>query len=210
MTISIKLLDDISSIEKKVNTALANKINDILSKKAQDIVRKIQYELIPKWIYQQPEMQALASGELQGQFGTMLSPAVIANSIVMAIVNSVSMSMKKFNNQLRGGGLEIKIQPVDFNNLLQLPQGHTIYSGGDLHWLEWMLLRGDQIIVVGYEYNPQTGLGRTGLGNMIAGKGFRVPPQYSGTDSNNFITRALIGQQQNADITKVFKEVLES
>jgi hypothetical protein len=91
---------------------------------------------------------------------------------------------------------------------LSLPEGHTIYEDGDLHWLQWMLIRGDETIIVGYEYNPQTGLGRSKLGNMKKGNSFRVPPQYAGTSDNNFITRALIGQQQNDDITNLVKKVL--
>ena len=37
---------------------------------------------------------------------------------------------------------------------------------------------------------------------------FRVPPEYSGTKQDNFITRALIGSRQEADILKIFKKEL--
>ena len=63
-------------------------------------------------------------------------------------------------------------------------------------------------VVVNYSYNPSTGLGRSKLGNMQKTGSFRVPPEYSGTKQDNFITRALIGSRQEADILKIFKKEL--
>lgn len=211
MSISLKLLDSDSDIEKKVNAALSKQLNQILLTSQNKILNSVS-SLIPSWINKQPEIQALLSGELIGQFGITYSPSSIVSSIISAVVNSTSIKFRKYNERLVGGGLEISIQPDDFNNLLALSIGHTIYkeisSSGDLHWLQWMLLRGNEIIVVGYQYNPRTGLGRTGLGNMISGAGFRVPPQYSGTKENNFITRSLIGPEQEKDISSIFKNIL--
>lgn len=209
MTLSLKLLDTVEEIEKRVNIALAQQINGLLSKNISKIISEIK-SLLPKWINEQPEINALSSQELIGQFGILSSPSSITDAIINSVVNSISVSLQKYDNKLQGGGLEINIQPSDFSNLLGLPEGHTIYPGGDLHWLQWMLLRGDEIIVVGYEYNPRSGLGRTRLGNMITGRGFRIPPQFSGTESNNFVTRALSGQSQVSDITKIFKQILDS
>ncbi len=207
MSISLKLLESEQEIEKKINQAISTQINNLLSSNQSKIINSV-VSLIPKWINNQPEIQALLSRSLTGEFGFNTSPSNIVNAIINAISGSILITFKKYNQNLTGGGFELQIQQNDFANLLALPQGHTIYSGGDLHWLEWMLLRGDEIIVVGYEYNPKTGLGRTGLGNMVPGKGFRVPPQYSGTKDNNFITRAFIGTEQEQDITKIFKKVL--
>jgi hypothetical protein len=215
MTISIKLLDSEKQIEGMILSALSDQFNSAIRNNAYKITEEIK-SLIPSWINSQPEINALLSRELVGQFGITISPQSIVNSIIDSVINSISISVKTYNNKLKGGGLEISIQPDNFINLLGLPQGHSIYQatnfapGGDLHWLEWMLIRGDEIIVVGYEYNPRTGIGRTGLGNMISGKGFRVPPQYSGTEKNNFITRALSGSTQEKEITKVFKKVLDT
>lgn len=208
MSISLKLLESESEIEKRINEALARQINDTLSRNTNKFFTEIQ-SLIPKWINDQPEISALLSNELVGQFGITLSPQSIVQSIIDSVSNSMSISIKKYNSKFQNGGLDINIQPDNLANLLGLSEGHTIYSGGDLHWLQWMLMRGDEMIVVGYEYNPKTGLGRTKLGNMIQGRGFRVPPQYSGTESNNFITRALSGPTVESDITKIFKNILD-
>jgi hypothetical protein len=114
---------------------------------------------------------------------------------------------KPFNNNLRGG-ISINIQPASFVNLLSLQEGFTTYSGGTLHWLDWLLLKGDSIIIIDYQYNPKIGLGRSNLGNMIAGGSFRVPPQFSGSEDDNFITRALTGDVAEGQIMKMLEEVL--
>jgi capsid portal protein len=43
---------------------------------------------------------------------------------------------------------------------------------------------------------------------MIPGGVFRVPPQYSGTVNNNFVTRALTGNEQDKAITQIFDNYL--
>ena len=106
------------------------------------------------------------------------------------------------------GGLEVNFQPSTFDNLIGLPEGHVKYSDGDLHWLNWLLNAGDTIIIVNYQYNPATGMGRSGLGTMIPGGVFRVPPQFSGTSDNNFITRALLGTTQEDQIINLIKDIL--
>lgn len=207
MSISIKLIDTEADIEKRINEAVSIQINELLIKNKSNIINQV-ISLIPKWINNQPEIQAILSGGLVGPFGFTTSPTSVVSAIINAISQSISIQFKKYNKNLTGGGFDLQIQQNDFANLLTLPQGYTTYSGVNLHWLEWMLLRGDEIIVVGYEYNPKTGIGRTGLGNMVPGNGFRVPPQYSGTKDNNFITRALIGPEQEKDITKIFQKIL--
>ena len=74
-----------------------------------------------------------------------------------------------------------------------------------LDWLNWLLTRGDDIIVGDYSFVERTGSGRSGLGDMVAGGMFRIPPEYSGTGDDNFITRTLRGET----ITDKILQVLE-
>ena len=93
------------------------------------------------------------------------------------------------------GGIEFNFQPADFANLLGLPQGHQVTNkAADLHWLDWLLTKGDTVIVKGYSYEP-SGKGRSGGGSMKTGGFFRIDPSYSGTTINNFITRAFVGRE---------------
>jgi hypothetical protein len=210
MTISLRLVETDNEIAKHINSALANRFNAILRQRVSNIAARIQ-QLIPSWIKSQPEMLSLLSSNsssLVGQFGIYQDTNAIVNSIANSVAAATTIKTRQYTNNLKGGGLELNIQPNNFANLLGLPEGHTVYKDGDLHWLNWLLMRGDQIIVVGYEYNPQTGLGRSNLGNMKEGSSFRVPPQFSGTEDNNFITRALSGPEQEKEITKIFQELL--
>lgn len=208
--ITLKLLDTVSQIESKVNQAIAERANGILIQNKTSILQKCK-SLISGWVSSQPEMQSLQSnvpGSLAGQFGLYPGQSISTiGTIIRAVENSITIDFKKFNSNL-SGGLEVNFQPSSFINLLSLPQGLVNYKDGSLHWLEWLLLKGDTVIIVNYQYNQSSGIGRSGLGNMISGGFFRVPPQFSGTDKDNFITRALIGPSQEEAIVKIFKDVL--
>lgn len=211
MTISIKITDSTKVIESNINKAIAEYMNDLLQKKQSVIVNEVKI-LIPIWIHRQPEISALLSNDpsfsLKGKFGIPGDTTVIVNSIIQSVVGATNIKLVKFSENLKGG-LELQFQPTDFKNLLALPQGHVVYNGGDLHWLDWLLKRGDNIIVTNYQYNPDSGFGRSGLGTMTGGGSFRVPPQFSGTDTNNFITRAFIGPDQEKDLTYSFQQIFK-
>jgi hypothetical protein len=209
MSLSIQLTDSISDITKNINAAIAEEVNNILNKNTNILINGIK-SLIPNWIRSQPEIISLLSKDptsLAGYFGIFNDVDSIVNNIILSVIDSAGIKFVPYDNKLRGG-LELYFQPDNFINLLSLPQGHTVYQGGDLHWLDWLLKRGDTIIVMNYQYNPQTGLGRSGLGNMIGGGSFRIPPQFSGTKDDNFITRALLGPTQEQEIAKLFDKIL--
>ncbi len=206
----LTLTDSITQIQAKVNKAFAEEINKVLSKEKNNLLQKCK-QISTQSILLQPEVQSLNSSRadsLAGQFGITTSQAIsLPNAIAAAIEASISVTFIKYNSKL-AGGIEVNFQPKDFRNLLDLPIGHTIYNGGDLHWMSWLLEQGDKVIIVGYSYDPTTGLGRSGLGTMTSGGFFRVPPQFSGTTENNFVTRALVGSKQEKEISKVFKSIL--
>lgn len=210
--ITITLTDSIDVIQKNVNIAIAEQINNVLIKKQNILLPKAK-ALCSSWIEKQPEVDSLYSldsNSLAGQFG--ISPGMVG-AIILAIQtsiqNSITVKFTKYNDTLTSGGLEINFQPSNFINLLSLPFGHVIYENGDLHWLKWLLTAGDTVIVVNYQYNPVTGLGRSKLGNMIGGGSWRIPPQFSGTIDNNFITRALTSPEAYDDIKKLLQEILK-
>ena len=68
---------------------------------------------------------------------------------------------------------------------------YTTEKGTAIPWFEWLTTLGDAVIV--REYDVESGFpskSRTGDKIMVRGKGWRVPPAYSGTETNNFVTRA--------------------
>lgn len=206
----LKIIDSIPSIEKKVNKSLAEIFNSYLRKQESSIQKNCK-SLIAGWILSQPEIISLNSymaGSLAGQFGLRPGDASAATKkIIQSIEDSVTVEFKNLTNNL-SGGVFVYFQPTNFLNILGIREGHVRYAAGDLHWLKWLILEGDRIIVANYRYNPESGLGRSGAGNMIVGGYFRVPPEFSGTADNNFITRALIGPEQEKAITNIFIQEL--
>jgi hypothetical protein len=209
MSISLRLTESIKDIEREINIGIANYVNKQLSDNQNRIINSIK-TLVPSWILIQPEMVALASSDptsLAGYFGIVGDSATIASNIAISVADSLTFEFDNFNANLTGG-FYTYIQTTTFTNLLGLKDGYSVYMGGNLHWLDWLLTKGDEIIISNYQYNPQTGLGRSGLGNMIPGGVFRVPPQYSGTIKDNFVTRALTGNEQDKAITQIFDNYL--
>lgn len=210
MSISIRLLDSVATIESNINTAIATLINTRLSQNINRI-SSLTRGYITSILLASPEIINLSSTSplsLAGQFGFNISASSISYAIIKSITDSLEVRFVPYNTRLKGAGLTISCQPSSFSNLLQLPEGHTVYMNGDLHWLNWLLTKGDTIIVVNYTYNPQTGLGRSGLGNMIPGGSFRVPPEYAGNMQDNFVTRALSNQQLERQLTSLIRDIL--
>jgi hypothetical protein len=203
--ITLRLTDSIPNISRDINRAIAEELNNRARPKIIDLTKNIK-TLTFNAIESQPEIQSLRDGILKGAFGIIDSTLAI-NNIQQSIINSIDVRFKAFDDNLRGG-VSINIQPASFSNLLSLQEGFTKYSGGTLHWLEWLLLRGDSVIIVDYQYNPKIGLGRSNLGNMVGGGSFRVPPQFSGSESDNFITRALSSEAIESQISQMLEEVI--
>jgi hypothetical protein len=203
--ITLKLTDSIPDITRNINQAIAEELNANVQKKISNISTQVK-DLVSNAIESQPEIQSLKDGALKGAFGIIDSDIAILN-IMQSITSSIEVRFKKFDSNLNGG-VVVNVQPSSFSNLLGLPQGFTVYKSGVLHWLDWLLLRGDTIIIADYQYNPKTGLGRSGLGNMITGGSFRVPPQFAGSDNDNFITRALLSNEAESQIIKILEEAI--
>jgi len=203
----IKLLESNSQIEAKINKALAEEVNKKIRKSGANIQRQV-IPFVSSAIMKQPEVQSLIGGYLRGAFG-LVDPNNSVDAIKQSVVNSINVTVKTYNDKLKGGGIDINVQPFELGNLLSLPEGHVIYEKGDLHWLKWLLTLGDTTIVVNYEYVPGAGIGRSGLGTMKKGASFRVPPEFAGMIDNNFITRALVSQESEQFFTNIFQQVLQ-
>ena len=212
MTISIKLIDTVSSITTKINIAIAEEMNKKMMGARAQLKNKL-HSMIGMWIRSQPEMLSLHDAgvdSLAAHFGLPFGSADNAvNHIVSSIQSSVDVRFVKFGPKLTGG-ITLGIQPDNMANLLSLKKGHVITAkGSDLHWLSWLLERGQGVIVIGYNYTPDTApRGRSGGGTMGRGTAWRVPPQYAGTINDNFVTRAFDGREK--DIARLFSDILRT
>ena len=190
MTISLKLIDNIKIIEKKVLKAIVDEANASLFKSIDKSIAPIKV-IVRNSLESCPEISSLNGGTLRADFG-IPGGKDVTTSIVRAISNSVFISKKKFSavgNNI-SGGITIGVQPTDYANLSGL--GTTdLEKGGSLPWLDWLINLGDSVIIAdfGVTYGP---FGRSGQARMsVKKRPFKVDTAFSGTPEDNFITRAL-------------------
>lgn len=181
---------------------IKKEINNIIISRMPSITKNIQARLslfISDSIIATEEYQSILSGILRGQLG-IPDPTVI-DAIVNTWANEVEV---KYNRAGGLGSIGISMIRADYSNVLNMPEASYVYGTREgakiIEWLRWMLLEGNSLIVLDYEFKPSVD-GRTGLGIMISreGSGWRVPSQYSGTATDNFVTRALFAAEDNID-----------
>ena len=210
MSITLKVTDSANSFFKKVGQALAPLLNKTLYRNRNSIETKTRI-FVERQIRLQPEVRELTNSSGPGSLNSMLGitsaeGATAVNEIISEIVNSVSVNIKNFDRRLNGG-VDLVFTNIDMQNIASLSSGQKITLSGNLPWLDWMLNRGGAPIIIGFRYKADT-RGRTGGGIMIPGGVFRIPLDYSGTEDNNFITRALSGEAQAEEISKIFQQIL--
>lgn len=141
-----------------------------------------------------PEYTSLISGVLKDMFGLTDSQAAVEN-IIAGIKNNIEIDVKPavVIGKTLSGGIIVKVLRSDLSDVLNVSGAKYESPGGEVAWLSWLLKGGDAVVVGGYEFSSfATGDSRTGGGLMIRSpEGFRVPPEYSGTASSNWLTRSL-------------------
>jgi hypothetical protein len=194
------------SIEKKIIQALAGEVDKMLKKAAGPIKMRLRFAVLER-IKNTPEYKSLFGGKLQAEFG-LKNPQQRMEAILTTWVKSINVTLittKKRTDKFVGG-LNIEMIQGNFRDVIDLPEAKLVTSKGEtLPWLEWLLLYGDKIIIRDYVFSANNPKSRTGLGVMMhrRGKNWRVPPEFSGTINNNFVTRALL------DIDKIIDTIIE-
>lgn len=186
----MKIIESNTRVRAKINKILAKEGNKALERASRNIERKVK-PLIRKAVAGSPEISSLSGGTLKYDFGLIKDPA---GEIVNAVVGSVVVDVSKIRATKAkfSGGITVSIQPDDLRNLLSLSVANQIIEDGSaLPWLQWLLLSGDSIIIASAGVEYKTG-GRSGGAVMSKDFApFRVNPMFSGSSSNNFITRAI-------------------
>lgn len=192
---TIRLPSDFApKFKENVIREIVAKIKKVSPAVQEKIAGKIK-KLVRMRLLETPEYQSIIAGKLRGELGIPDSSARIA-AVVDTWVNGIEVKMKTGRSPLLS--IDIGVIKSDYGDVLSLVEATYTYSGrrgeGEIPWLEWLLLEGDRRIVNRYEFSSNITRGsRTGMGIMISKKrGFwQVPPEYSGTEADNFATRAL-------------------
>lgn len=188
-----KLLSNINDFKKFIINSIKDRITSSLFSNVSTTEETIKNIVIEN-IRRQPEYSSLKFGELRGMFG-------IANvgdvDTILAELEDMKIKIKKPSASAKGidARMEISMVRNGFAQLLSSPAASFVSENGySVDWLEWLLLRGNDSVVIGYRYSPQVSpFSRTGQGIMVKGNSaiFRVPPDYAGTITNNWITRGI-------------------
>jgi hypothetical protein len=211
MKVSLKLVESNSQIEKAICVALLPQVTTFFHKVSQSVQSKLP-DILREYIIAAPEYAGLVGGKLKLELGVpdaelRLDDIIniwINNAVVKYITPTIS------NNKIKGS-FSIYMVKSDFTDVINNSSAEIEdnISGSVIPWLRWLLLEGTSTIVRNYEvsFGPNS-RSRTGFAIMIESdnKDWSVPSEYAGTESDNWITRAI--NNAKPSIMKLLNEAL--
>lgn len=209
----MRIIENDSEIRNRLLTALLEEVRDTFNRSVPQIKSKIQ-DLVVNAIKSEPEYTSLVAGQLRAELGIPDATTKI-EELLNIWINNIDVEIKPFKitNMGLSGGFTINCIKSDFSDVLssQAAQVEDNIKGYSLPWLSWLLLEGgkilvkDHTVVIGNSTFSRTGsaIMRTSLGSS-----WRVPPEFAGTQNNNWITRAI--DRLDDDISRIFQETIES
>lgn len=207
----LELSQSDATIQKLILKALKDEVFNLFKKSAKTIKRDIRF-LVMRRLRSQPEYKALqAGGKLQIEFG--ISNPIKVENIITRFANSVTVFVLFPRVYAQGlkGGIEIRAVPADYSDVLADENAYQQTEHGvTLEWLNWLLTEGNRKIIRNYtvKYTDKQ-KSRTGKAVMITSKKYwGVPPEYSGTTTNNWVTRAFEGIED--EINQIVKRNVEN
>ena len=188
----LKLITPTRTIERNIIKSAINHLNSRLNRLPSRITDHAR-ALIKSALNASPATASLISGRLREEMGIIDASSELQN-IFNAIAQTVNVTSS--SARMRGSNIGMKIRltavPFDLNSIIGDVGSYTTEKGATIPWFQWLISAGDRIIVRDYEVeggHPQAS--RTG--DMIMRKnrkGWRVPPEFSGSPNNNFVTQA--------------------
>ena len=182
-----------------LKNTLRTHLNSAIHLAVIDIKRDLQL-LIQNLLVASPEYQSILSGLLKSEFDLKNSQEVL-NEILITLQRSILITTEpvRFDGIGLKASINVSIIKSDFSDLLALSGTSYESKNGQVRWLEWLLTRGDSIIILNttIDYNLKSNSTK-----FTSGKGWRVPPEFAGTITSNWITRTF-------DINKVQKLVFD-
>jgi hypothetical protein len=195
MKFSINLIESDSDIKSKILTEIKNHLQQAMVKSIPSI-RQLIPNKIKDALMGEPEYQSLINGKLKGEFG-LSNASQKVNDVINVWINNVRITANPITIVGSGvkGGFKLDMIDSSYNDVLVNDGAIVIdgVSGVVLPWLEWLLLYGNKIIVRNYEVQVGANArSRSGMAIMVPSKkNWRVPPEFAGTTTNNWVTRAL-------------------
>ena len=194
MRISANIVETNDEINTMILEIMADHINDTLNIAMPKITTEIK-ELVALSLREEPEYQSLLSGRLRAEFG--LSDTNMVDNIIDKLVSTIDVSRPTVSYNKIGlvGGFTITMMKSDDMNGLIFTDIASVISNNGQHlpWLQWLLLEGNNAIVKNFDVKMGSySQSRSGMAIMVSSRdNWRVPPEFVGTISNNWTTRAI-------------------
>lgn len=201
MQLNFKLLDNNSTINKEILSALVDSVTYYMN----DVIAYIKTNLpgvVKNAIISQPEYDSLINGQLKFELGIPDGEAKIIGLLNIWMNNIVyDYKIPKISGNLIISNFSVSMIKIDFDDVIY-SEFATVKDakGYSIPWLEWLLTEGTATLVpehsVIFGANPRS---RTGNAIMRKNKrtSWKVPSQYAGTINDNWITRALDSAEDN-------------
>jgi hypothetical protein len=211
MLFKIKLLESDKQIAQNILKALLPDISNYLK----DVIEYLKNNLPPVVrgaIVNTPEYQSLLNGQLKYEFGIPDPSSKLASLLTVWSTNiKINYSPPTISSSKIKASFSANMIKADFSDVLYTDYAavYDTVRGYSLPWLEWLLLEGNRTIIK----NQSVVLGpskssRTGFALMRdSSSSWRVPSEYSGTITDNWITRAIDSAEN--DINAVLERALQ-
>lgn len=201
MNINLKIIETDQQINKEILNALLPEVTNFMNNGV-NLIKKELPTLLQNAIVNTPEYSSILNGKLKYEFGIPDSNIKLNNLVDLWIENIKYPYMKPtiIGNKIKSS-FEVNAVRVDFAEVLYSDDALVIDNirGYNLPWLEWLLLEGNKTIISKQEVviGPNK-FSRTGNALMRdSNKSWKVPSEFSGTVTNNWITRAIDGVEGN-------------
>lgn len=192
------------TVEKQIRGNIVEKINRGLSNMQRTLTRELR-SLIDEKIRHSPEYESLTTAILRGEFG-LEDPRGKLDGIIKVFLQAFGTRIKLASSRGKTfkANLSIFID-IDFDALVELDDAYQEATHSDparehedvsfLPWLRWLLIEGTGPFVYDHSVVRGQGTGRSGLQFLMEytpGQNyFTEVPQFTGTESDNFLTRAI-------------------
>ena len=197
LSLKLKLVESQSDISKKILDAIKAEINKIMISVVLVLQQNIKKSLEDK-IKNSRTWQSLEEGKLRAEFGLPDDIATRLGEILEIWLRQIDVDYKTVTGTTTlKGGITVGLLETDWNQVLSSDAAIIVTKYGTvLPWLEWLLIYGDKTIIQDYvvimKPTPQSRSGMAIMAQQVGGQ-WRVPPEFSGTPDNNFITEILEG-----------------
>ncbi len=190
-----KILESDAQIRRMVMAALEHDLNTHVLAAARAAKPRIK-DMVANVFRKSDTYFSLLNGDLSGEMGFYKGTSkdkVEAILFKIADLTSIKFYPIKLQRDTFNGGIQIGILKEDFSDLLNMTEAIIDVGRYTLPWLEWLLKRGDEYIFGEYAIIFKNA-GRSGIAIMTKTEKmtpWRVDSEHSGTQTNNWLTRAV-------------------